>query len=280
MHLEKLKCRNKENKGTLTVPEWRWELAFEDSARFLPISQEGICKVFLKTWRNKDCSLSRNWITWVGHCSPQLTLKNAGMDSFLFSLPLLLRTTMVQWVWKATLSRCWEIRLQLAVSCTWASPKKRGVSDAPWPHRDEPAPAPRLGDCRKETCPWEGSNSHKKTGNMLMCSLLVAWGMPSRVPAKKQHRAVLLYPADPQPSPSLACPRQFPRKGSWETEEFLMLTNVVHCRYNLPLKVIMAILYTFSWTVICEQWAFLQKCEFNNPKALLIYAIKLIQRII
>lgn len=99
---------------------------------------------------------------------------------------------------------------------------------------------------------------------------------------KKQHPAVFLCPAHPpaQPFPSLSCPRQFPRKGSWETEEFLMLTNVVHCRYNLLLKVVMAILYTFSRTVICEQWAFLQKCEFNNPKALLIYAIKLIRRII
>lgn len=59
-----------------------------------------------------------------------------------------------------------------------------------------------------------------------------------------------------------------------------MLTNVVHCRYNLLLKVIMAILYTFSCTIIREQWAFLQKCEFNNPKALLIYPSKLMQRII
>lgn len=59
-----------------------------------------------------------------------------------------------------------------------------------------------------------------------------------------------------------------------------MLTNVVQCRYNLLPKVVMAILYTSSCTIICEQWAFPQKCEFNNPKALLIYAIKQIQRII
>lgn len=50
MHLEKSKCRNKDNEGTLTVPEWRRELAFEDSTGFLAIRQEGICKVFLKTW--------------------------------------------------------------------------------------------------------------------------------------------------------------------------------------------------------------------------------------
>lgn len=138
MHLEKLKCRNKENEGTLTVPEWRWELAFEGSAGFLAISQEGICKVFLKICRNKDCSLSRNWVTWVGRCSFQLTLKNARMGSFLFYPPLFLRTTMVQWVWKATWPRCWGSGY--SCDCTCASPRKSGVCDAPWSHGDHTMP--------------------------------------------------------------------------------------------------------------------------------------------
>ena len=52
---------------------------------------------------------------------------------------------------------------------------RRGVClTVPWPHGGEPAPAPQLGDCGKETCLLEGSNSRKKPGSMLMCSLLVA----------------------------------------------------------------------------------------------------------
>ena len=151
--------------------------------------------------------------------------------------------------------------------------------DAVWPHGGEPALAPRLGDCKKETCLLEGRNSPQNWGACSCAACLWPRWMLSRISARKQHPAVLLRPPDPQLSLSLLCPRQFPRKGSWGTGDFLMLTNVVHCRYNLLLKVIMAILYTFSWTIIREQWAFLQKFEFNNPKALLIYPSKLMQRI-
>lgn len=197
MHLEKLKCRNIENEGTLTVAEWRWELAFEGSAGFLAISQEGICKVFLKICRNKDCSLSRNWVTWVGCCSFQLTLKNAQMGSFLFYPPLFLRTTMVQWVWKATWPRCWGSGY--SCDCTRASPRKSGVCDAPWSHGDHTMPQTAGRN------PYHGreATATKKTQGICSCAAcLWLWEMPSRILAKKQHPAALLCPADPQPSPS------------------------------------------------------------------------------
>lgn len=268
---KKLKCRNKENEGILTVPEWRWELAFEDSARFLAISQEGICKVFLKTWRNKGCSLSRNWVTWVGRCSFQVTLKNAGMGSFLFSPPLFLRTAVVQWARKAAWSRCWGIRLQLAVSI---SQREECLMHPDPMEITQPSLTPQWLP-QEGNLPVEGRNSHKNGENAHVQPARGLGGCPAGFCQKTSthlHFSIL-------PSPSLPCPWQLPRKGSWETEEPLMLTNVVHCRYNLLLKVVMAVLYTFSWTIICEQWAFPQKCEFNNPKALLMYAIKLIQRI-
>lgn len=42
-HPEKSQCRNKEYEGTLTVREWRSEVAFENSTGFLAISEEGTC---------------------------------------------------------------------------------------------------------------------------------------------------------------------------------------------------------------------------------------------
>lgn len=203
------------------------------------------------------------------------------MGSFLLSPPLFLRATMVQGVQNATWFRRWAIRVMAGCKlcpsisqeevCVWLHPGPRGMN------LHQPHASITAG--KKPAC-WRGATTTKNWGTCSCASCLWPRWMLSKISAKKQHPAVLLCPPDPQPSPSLSCQWQFPWKGSWGAGDFLMLTNVVHCRYNLLLKVIMAILDTFSWTIIHEQWAFLQKCEFNNPKALLIYPSKLIQRII